>query len=569
MMARYLWRRKWLAVAYVVLAVIAATMMSLFSLRIAGVFDAAELGDYETVLWLFALMFVWYIFIRLLDFYTESVGLYTINALRRDIKRDLFGGLVGQDISTYSQRNSGEYVAEFTNDVTLLEMKWLVPCKELVSYCITIAASCAAISTIDIRMTAVIFAGFAICLALPMFASGYTSAKMISFTEKFDRYVQYLKDSFAAMATFRNYAVESLVSEKFSTRNAEVEKTKQRAELALVIVNNIVGRVAWIVPLAVVALGLAGVLAGTLSIGSVFSAYLLSGELGEPLQGLCNRISMIRSVRGIERKFLGLMEGGDQEEASAERANGASRGIDICFDRVGLVLDGTPIIQDFTYKFVSGGKYLILGKNGSGKSSVAKLLKRTFASYSGSITLDGKELSSKEGASLATAVSYSNESVALLSDTVFNNVTLYRDASKSDVLDAMRRARLDIPLDRQIGDGGKNISSGERRKLEVARALLGEAEVLILDEVTSTLDVETSYEIEQLALALEETVVMISNAFSGSLLEDYDAILLMDGGRLIASGTHTQLLRECDEYRTIYRLRCGGADVRKWAEDAR
>lgn len=567
MMAGYLWRRKWLAAAYVVLAVVAAAMMSLFSLRIAGVFDAAELGDYETLLRLFALMFGWYVLIRLLDFYTESVGLYAINVLRRDVKRDLFSGLLGQDIPTYARRNSGEYVAEFTNDVTMLEVKWLIPCKELVSYCITIATSSVAISTIDARMALIIFVGFAVCLALPLLASGYTSTRMLRFTDKFDGYVQYLKDSFSAMSTFRNYSVESLAASKFSERNAEVEKTKQRAEFALVVVNNVVGRVAWLVPLAVVMLGLVGVLDGGLSVGSVFSAYLLAGELGEPLQGTCNRISMIRSVRGIEGKFESLMRGGERPSASRMPVGGR-RGIDVRMERVGLVLDGTPIIDNLTCRFAPGGKYLILGRNGSGKSTVAKLLKRTFPSYSGSITINGNELSRPEGAGLAAAVSYSNEGVALLSDTVLNNVTLYRDASESQVREAMRRARLDLPLDRQIGDGGVFISSGERRKLEIARALLGEAEILILDEVTSTLDVEAAYEIERLVLSLDETVILISNAFSGCLLGDYDAILLMEGGRLVACGTHEQLLRESEEYREIYCLRCGAVDAQGRGEDA-
>ena len=147
------------------------------------------------------------------------------------------------------------------------------------------------------------------------------------------------------------------------------------------------------------------------------------------------------------------------------------------------------------------------------------------------------------------------------SSLFYRNTDLYREISDETLQEAMKTVELSVPIDRQIGDGGKYLSSGERRKLEIARALVKNPQVLILDEVVSTLDIETAYEIEKLVLELSTTVIMVSNAFSGKLIEKYDAIILMDKGEILASGRHKELLKKSAMYREIYEIRCGVKEV--------
>ena len=321
--------------------------------------------------------------------------------------------------------------------------------------------------------------------------------------------------------------------------------------------NNLVGRFAWAIEILVVVIGLVGVIKGSFTIGSVFSAYLLAGTLGVPLQSLGNRISMIRSVGAIEQKFKALSEL-DEIVSPAEDFSTEGIKMDIKLEQVGLSIKGSPILHNINITFEHGKKYLVLGCNGSGKSTMAKLLKNTYSGYEGSILLDSYDLASPEGAALSRLVSYSNETVSLLSDTVRNNILLYRDVPEDRLETAVRLADLRVPMNRKAGDGGRFLSSGERRKLELARALIDDPQVMILDEVVSTLDIETAYEIEKLVLSLEDrTVIMISNAFSGQLLDQYDQIILMNQGRIISQGTHSEMLRDSEEYREIYRIRCG------------
>lgn len=553
----YLWKKKWNVLGYILLAIAASSSMATLNLYIAPVFDDAQAGNYDSVILRLGVMFLWYIATRLLDYYTELTGIHVVNTVRQNIKQDLFGAVMNKQLPAFAGRDTGEYIAEFTNDITVIENKFLVPCKEMVSYLITIVTACAAIFTIDVRMTLVLALGVVICLSIPLIMTRYTTSRMSRFLHRFDHYVQFLKDSFSAFFTFKNYAVENKIVDNFTEENTQVEKDKYRAEFSLVVMNNLVGRFAWAIEILVVVIGLVGVIKGSLTIGSVFSAYLLAGTLGVPLQSLGNRISMIRSVGAIEQKFKALSEL-DEIVSPAEDFLTEDIKMDIKLEQVGLSIKGSPILHNINITFEHGKKYLVLGCNGSGKSTMAKLLKNTYSGYEGSILLDSYDLASPEGAALSRLVSYSNETVSLLSDTVRNNILLYRDVSEDRLETAVRLADLRVPMNRKAGDGGRFLSSGERRKLELARALIDDPQVMILDEVVSTLDIETAYEIEKLVLSLEDrTVIMISNAFSGQLLDQYDQIILMNQGRIISQGTHSEMLRDSEEYREIYRIRCG------------
>lgn len=553
----YLWKKKWNMLGYILLAVAASVSMATFNIYIAPVFDDAQAGNYDSVIWRLGFMFLWYIATRLLDYYTELTGIHVVNTVRQNIKQDLFSAVMNKQLPAFADRDTGEYIAEFTNDITVIENKFLIPCKEMVSYLITIVTACAAIFTIDVRMTLVLAVGVVFCLSIPLIMTRYTTSRMSRFLHRFDHFVQFLKDSFSAFFTFKNYAVEDKIVDNFEEENTQVEKDKYRAEFSLVVMNNLVGRFAWTIEILIVVIGLVGVINGSLTIGSVFSAYLLAGSLGMPLQSLGNRISMIRSVGAIEQKFKALSEL-DEVVTPAEDFSTEGIKIDIKLDQVSLSIKGNPILHNINITFEHGKKYLVLGSNGSGKSTMAKLLKNTYSGYEGSILLDTYDLATPEGAALSRLVSYSNETVSLLSDTVRNNILLYRDVSDDRLETAVRLAGLRVPMNRKAGDGGRFLSSGERRKLELARALIDDPQVMILDEVVSTLDIETAYEIEKLVLSLEDrTVIMISNAFSGQLLDQYDQIVLMNQGSILAQGTHSELIQNSDEYREIYRIRCG------------
>lgn len=166
-------------------------------------------------------------------------------------------------------------------------------------------------------------------------------------------------------------------------------------------------------------------------------------------------------------------------------------------------------------------------------------------------------------AQISKWVSYLSENVSLFSCSVKENISLFRTYSPDSFDKAIDRAQVHLDLEREIFDEGSNISSGERRRVEIARSLLETVPVLVFDEVVSTLDIETAYEIEKLALDFDkETVIFISHNFSGKLIQKYDEILVMDKGRLLAHGPYKELIHSCNYFRKICEIKFG-IDIEK------
>ena len=201
---------------------------------------------------------------------------------------------------------------------------------------------------------------------------------------------------------------------------------------------------------------------------------------------------------------------------------------------------------------------MIVGLNGSGKSTLFKALKKWYSLIGGSICINGTDISELDNKTVSKAISYLNENVSLFSGSVKENISLFREY-RTDVFErAIADAQIRIDLDREVSDEGRNISSGEQRRIEIARSLLESVKVLIFDEVVSTLDIETAYEIEKMALSFKDkTVIFISHNFSGKLIKKYDDILVMDNGSLVAHGSYDELLRNCKYFSRICEIKFG------------
>ena len=199
-----------------------------------------------------------------------------------------------------------------------------------------------------------------------------------------------------------------------------------------------------------------------------------------------------------------------------------------------------------------------VGLNGSGKSTLFKALKKWYGIQGERIKINEKPVSAISNTALSRSVSYLNENVSLFSGSVKDNITLFREYSPEIFGNAVESAQVRLDLGRMINDEGKNISSGEQRRIEIARSLLSSVRMIVFDEVVSTLDIETAYEIEKMALDFaDKTVVFISHNFSGKLIREYDDILVMQGGALLAHGTYDELIHECDYFKRICEIKFG------------
>ena len=312
---------------------------------------------------------------------------------------------------------------------------------------------------------------------------------------------------------------------------------------------------------AVLFVGGREVIGGRLSIGELaqFNLYVL--YLVFPLRVLANAIAaMARGAASAARVFEVLSTVPSIKDAPRPVPL-PSRDIgEVRFEHVSFSYgNSSPILDDLSFTVRPGEAVALVGRTGSGKSTVARLLPRFYEPSSGNIYLDGIEIRDIATAELRGAIAIVFEETFLFTDTVRDNIAFANpDASDEDVVRAAKLAgahefvsALPNGYDTMLGEAGLSLSGGQRQRIAIARAILANPRVLILDDATSAVDPTKEHEIRA---ALEEvtsgtTTIIIGHRPATIALAD--RVLLLDGGRIVAEGTHEELLATCAPYREV------------------
>ena len=561
MLARCLFKRRKLLLILLPLLIIRPVLSSWIGVQSGEFFNLAIYGtSFRQIALKFVLIFViWIANYSLIFYWTKLLKAFLVSRFRMDTKQEMFHEIMSVNAEDFNTMEPGDYIAAFSNDITLLETRYFNAILELFEYIVTIFVVGGVFFTLDAVLAGVVVGFGLLGSAISIAFSRYTSGMNDKFIKSFYFFTQGIKELFGSFRTIKNYNITRQMQERFDQMNRTTEDDKYKADFALEFVNNISAAFSGFLMFSVIGIGLVKVLQGDISIGVVITAYNFASDLSTPLQNCLQKVNEIRSVRTITDKINTFKEKADQQESGASRDGGVVlRWCDLVYDHVSLVLGENRVLNDFSFTFKAGRKYLIIGKNGAGKSTLFKLLKRNYEHYSGTIALGEADISSLSYDTLAQCSSYLNEDVNVYSTSVRNNITLFRDIEQQDILDAVHTAQVEVELDRVVRDNGSNISSGEKRRIEIARTLANRTPIIIFDEVISTLDIETAFEIEQLALSLDSTVIFISHNFSGKLVNTYDEVLLMEKGTLVAHGRHKRLLDTSPAYRRIWEMKNGG-----------
>ena len=285
-----------------------------------------------------------------------------------------------------------------------------------------------------------------------------------------------------------------------------------------------------------------------------------------PLKSLTNVNSQFQ--RGMAAcqtlfEFLDLKTENDNGTVEVERAKG-----NITFNHVSFGYEGKDglALNDISFSLPQGKTIALVGRSGSGKSTIANLLTRFYDIEQGEITLDGINIQDYRLANLRAQCSIVSQQVHLFNDTIASNIAYAATDkySREDIINAAKAAhamefieKLDDGLDTVIGENGASLSGGQRQRLAIARALLRNSPILVLDEATSALDTESERAIQSALAALQKDKTVLVIAHRLSTIENADEILVVDQGKIIERGTHQALLAQNGAYSQLYSLQFG------------
>ena len=304
-----------------------------------------------------------------------------------------------------------------------------------------------------------------------------------------------------------------------------------------------------------------------ISIGTIQAFITYSKQFTRPINEIANQFAQIQSaLAGAERVFE-LMDSqpedsGGNEPFEIENVKGDLNFKDIDFSYI----PGEQVLKNFDLWVKSGQKIAIVGATGSGKTTVVNLLTRFYDVDGGVITLDGQDIRTIPVDNLRGSIGIVLQDTVIFSDTIAQNIRYGRiDATDEEVIEAAKIARVDdfaSKLSEGYGtvltEGGSNLSQGQRQLISIARAVLANPKILILDEATSSIDTRTEMHIQEAMVALMKGRTSLIIAHRLSTIRDADKIVVISGGREVEAGDHDELLRQRGCYYELYQSQFAG-----------
>jgi ATP-binding cassette, subfamily B, bacterial MsbA len=389
---------------------------------------------------------------------------------------------------------------------------------------------------------------------------------------KFRRYSRRIQDSMGditrvaketldAPRVVKVYNAQGYQNAQFEAVNEHNRKSFMRLVLTKGLSNPVVQLVMALGSAVVLSIAIADVVHGRSSMGDLMAFLVALVNISQPLRSLVGVAGPLQQGIAAGQSIFDLLDEPSEPPGGAliaQRVRG-----DIEFEHVSFSYPvGKGItLHDLSLRVAAGQRLAIVGKTGSGKSTVVNLLPRFYDINEGSVRVDGHDVREYELTSLREQIALVSQEVVLFNDTIRANIAFGRNASPAAIEDAARAAQvmefaqaLPAGLDTMVGDRGVLLSGGQRQRISIARALLKNAPILILDEATSALDTESERIIQA---ALEElmhnrTTLVIAHRLS--TVEKADRIVVMDAGRIVESGTHAELLARNGQYAMLHRL---------------
>jgi ATP-binding cassette subfamily B protein len=387
----------------------------------------------------------------------------------------------------------------------------------------------------------------------------------------------YIDEAVHEVRTVQAYVHEDIDRAGFA-RHAEaafrsgVDRIRQKAFLiasVILIAFSAVGIILWI--------GGHDVLAGRLTAGEL-AAFVFYAAIVASGAGTVSEVwGELQRAAGATERLLELLETPPGIVAPAMAAPAPSgKLLEIALDQVSFAYPArpdAPALQRFTLRVAPGERVALVGPSGAGKSTVFALLLRFYDPQHGALRIDGVDIKAMDPRALRRLIAVVPQEPVLFASSVLDNVRYGRpQATRDEVLAACEKAyalefieRLPAGLDTGIGERGVTLSGGQRQRLSIARALLADRPILLLDEATSALDAESERIVQRALQALERGRTTLAIAHRLATVQHADRIVVMDRGRLVAQGTHAELMREGGLYASLASLQFLGEPAsREW-----
>ena len=486
--------------------------------------------------------------------------------LQSDLRQDAYEHAQRLDMSFFEARSSGQLVATMNDDVNQLERFLDGGANAMIQVLVTVVAVGAVFFVLSPLIALLAFTPIPLIIWGAFYFQRKAGPLYADVREKVDDLSSRLANNLGGIATIKSFTAEQREAKRLKeSSEAYVEANRRAIRISSAFIPVI--RMAILAGfLATFTVGGMMALEGNLNVGAYGVLVFLTQRLLWPLTGLAEVIDLFERAMASTRRILDLLaepvhvrdEGG---KALAEPVKG-----DVELDKVSFHYPSSGAgIQDISLTVPAGNTLALVGATGSGKSTLIKLLLRFYDPSNGQIRIDGQPIRDLNLQSLRGAIGLVSQDVYLFEGTIRENLAYGNPAaSDTEIIDAAKTAEawsfieaLPEGLNTPVGERGVRLSGGQRQRLSLARALLKNPPILVLDEATSAVDNETEAAIQRSLKRIghNRTVIMIAHRLS--TIVDADSIAVIEGGKVLEQGTHRELLDQDGAYANQWRVQTG------------
>ena len=505
-------------------------------------------------------------FESLFDYLAEVEWRNLAQSIQHDLRVDTYEHMQRLDVEYFEDRSTGDLMAVLNDDVNQLERFLDVGPNEIIQLVTTVVLIGVTFFIIAPSVAWLAFLPIPVILWGSMYYQKRVEPLYTDVRDEAAAINSQLSNSIGGISTIKAFTAEDREVDRIETASDQYRAANRAAiKLSAIFVPLI--RMAILVGFtATLIWGGFLVLDGQLNIGLYSVMIFLTQRLLWPLTRLGQTVDLYQRAMASTRRIFVVLDA-EPTIFDGETPIGAVVDAgDVTFDAVTFSYDdGYPVLSDVTLVIESGQTTAFVGSTGSGKTTIVKLLLRFYDPDSGSIRFDGTDIGSLEQAELRQLMALVSQDVFLFHGTVAENIAYgVPEASVEDVIRAARTAEahdfittLPDGYETIVGERGQKLSGGQRQRLSIARALLTESPILILDEATSAVDNETEAAIRRSLARIGHNRTMVVIAHRLSTIRNADVIYVIDHGRVVQVGTHDELVAQDGIYRNLWNVQTG------------
>lgn len=545
-MNTYIKQNKMLFALTVLASILASLGYVFIALLLQQLLDIAIKQDLHQFLQIVLFSIGYFILLGFFLYLQSLLSKKVICKILQQIRTDIFRGIVNHNMEDFSKKNTADYISIVTNDVKMIEDNYLLPLFEIVQYVVIFISSFFLMIYFDFIVTICVIIAIAIMMLVPALLGKPLEQRQNRFSTQLSRFTVVLKDILSGFEIVKSYSMKKSVTHRFHTINTETIDAKYSVDKLMALNEGLSAFLALLVQIVVLFLSAYFIISGRITAGTLLGMVQVSSNLANPLIMIFTNVPKIKSVHPIVDKIQSIAKYSDEQTGKSAAFNHQ-----ICAKNVSFSYDcKIKALTHTNCTIEKGKKYVILGKSGCGKSTLIKLLSGYYSTYTGEILYDHQELHTIKNEQLVQLSSIIHQNIYMFNESIYDNICLHESFSENQITAALEKsgltdfiATLPDGLHHQVGENGANLSGGQKQRIAVARALIRNKPILILDEGTSAIDRQTAYDIENRLLKMNGlTLITITHHLEKELLNQYDEIFFMENGQINEHGNFETLI---------------------------